>query len=261
MLDLHSFDEVTEYRDIFELRGRLYHQAMQMFPQVRANEFLSVLKEAEIAAHMNVVDVPSGGAYISRYIGEVDLIGLEVSHTFAELAVQHGQNVILYENNQLPLASVCADRVLSIAGLRHIEEKRKIFAEMRRIIKPLGRIVVADVAEDSFVRYFLDDFVGRFCETGHSGWYFGETTRSELQDIGLDIVGDKRLDYLWCAPDMEQLANFCRLLFGMIRADTDTVAKGIRDYLGVRHFDDHIGLNWQLHCFICEDRLASGHIE
>jgi len=126
-----------------------------------------------------------------------------------------------------------------------------LFAEMKRILKPDGRIVVADVAGDSAVRDFLDNFVGRYCETGHSGWYFGAATRTELKDSGLTIVTDKRLDYLWCAPNMEQLADFCRLLFGMTRTDTPTVAEGIRDYLGTRELDGMTGLNWQLQCFVC----------
>ena len=220
---------------------------------------LSVIREAKIVPGMTVVDVPSGGAYLSRHLSDVELIGLEASQTFTELATEESQSVLLYGNNRFPLKDACSDRVLSIAGLHHIENKRKVFSEMRRILAPGGRILVADVAEDSFVRSFLDDFVGRYCETGHSGWYFGVPTHAELYDAGLNIINDKRLDYLWCAPNIDQLAEFCRLLFGMVRADTSTVADGIRDYLGVRELGDQVGLNWQLHCFACESRSASRH--
>lgn len=259
MFARNSSSAVSEYRDIFELRGRLYHQAMRTFPDARANEFLSVIREANLQPNLKVVDVPSGGGYLSRYLNDVDLIGLEASQTFAALATERSQSVLLYENNHFPVVDAYADRVLSIAGLHHVKDKCKVFSEMRRILKPTGRIVVADVAEDSCVRCFLDDFVGEYCETGHSGWYFGDTTRSELREAGLSIVGDKRLDYLWCAPDIDQLADFCRLLFGMVRADASTVADGIRDYLGICEFGDQVGLNWQLHCFTCEPRFASGY--
>ena len=247
-----SSGTVSDYRDIFELRGRLYHQAMRTFPDARANEFLSVIREANIAPKMNVVDVPSGGGYLSRYLCDVELIGLEASQTFAQLATERSQNVLLYEDNHFPLKDACADRVLSIAGLHHVKDKCNLFSEIRRILKPSGCVVIADVAEDSCVRSFLDDFVGHYNETGHSGWYFGDTTRLELREAGLNIVGDKQLDYLWCAPDIDQLAEFCRLLFGMVHADTSTVADGIRDYLGIHELGDQVGLNWQLHCFSCE---------
>jgi len=225
---------------------------MREFPDARANEFLSVIREAGIAPGMTIVDVPSGGAYLSRYLDDVELIGLETSQTFAELAAERGQNVVLYENNRFPLQNTCVDRVLSIAGLHHIKDKFAVFSEMRRILNPSGRILVADVAEDSAVRGFLDDFVGQYCDTGHSGWYFGDTTRSELHEAGLKIVDDKRLDYLWCAADMDQLAEFCKLLFGMVHADTSTIAEGICEHLGISEPGDQVGLNWQLHCFICE---------
>lgn len=245
-------DDMLDYHDIFELRGQLYHQAMRKFPDARASEFLDVIREAGIAPGMTIVDVPSGGAYLSRYLGETELVGLETSPTFAELAAARGQDVILYENNRFPLQNACVDRVLSIAGLHHIRDKRTVFSEMRRILNPGGRIVVADVAGDSFVRSFLDDFVGNYCDTGHSGWYFGATTRSELHDAGLNIVNDKRLDYSWYAPDIDQLAEFCKLLFGMVHADTKTIAAGICKHLGIHEAGDQVGLNWQLHCFVCE---------
>ena len=101
-----------------------------------------------------------------------------------------------------------------------------MFSEMRRILNPGGRIVVADVAEDSFVRGFLDDFVGNYCATGHSGWYFGATTRSELHEAGLNIVDDKWLDYSWCAPNIDQLAEFCKLLFGMVQLTPALLPRG-----------------------------------
>ena len=51
---------------------------------------------------------------------------------------------------------------------------------------------------------------------------------------------------------MASLSTFCRLLFGMVHAEPATVAEGIRKYLGVRELGDRVGLNWQLHCFVCE---------
>jgi SAM-dependent methyltransferase len=251
MQKISPSDPPYDYRDIFELRGRLYHQAMREHPDARINEFQSVINEADIAPGMTVVDVPSGGAYLSSYLEEVELFGLETSETFAQLGNEKSPNVLLFDNNRFPLKDASIDRVLSIAGLHHVENKRVLFSEMKRVLKPGGRVVVADVAEDSTVRNFLDDFVGRYSDTGHSGWYFGADTRAELSDAGLNIVTDKRLNYLWCAPNMEQLADFCRLLFGMVNADTSTVADGIRDYLGTREHNGLTGLNWQLQCFSC----------
>lgn len=248
MLDLDPTNPTLDYQDIFDLRGRLYHQAMQKYPDARINEFQSVLREADIKAGMKIVDVPSGGSYLSRYLNDADIIGLETSQTFAQMAGEMTRNVLLFDNKRFPLQDASVDRVLSIAGLHHVEDKRALFTEMRRILKPGGRIVVADVAGDSVVRRFLDDFVGRYCETGHAGWYFGAGTHAELRDAGLDVVDEKRLNYLWCAPDMGQLADFCRLLFGMVNADTSTVAKGIRDYLGTLETEGYTGLNWQLQC-------------
>ena len=85
MQEISPSDPPYDYRDIFELRGRLYHQAMREHPDARINEFQSVINEADIAPGMTVVDVPSGGAYLSSYLEEVELFGLETSETFAQL--------------------------------------------------------------------------------------------------------------------------------------------------------------------------------
>jgi len=118
--------------------------------------------------------------------------------------------------------------------------------------------VIADVGEDSPVRHFLDEFVGKYSDTGHSGWYFGDTTRNELQCAGLNIVRDTVLRYHWYAPDKLQLADFCRTLFGMVRTDNATVIEGIVDYLGYHERPGRSCLNWQLQCFVCEPHNQSG---
>jgi SAM-dependent methyltransferase len=244
----HTADD---YGDIFNLRGLYYQRAMEHFPDVRVHEFLNVIREARVANGMTVVDIPSGGGYLSRHLDDAIVFGLESSSAFAQLAAARGERVALYDGNRFPLADSCADRVLSIAGLHHVEDKRQVFSEMRRIAAEDGLVVVADVAEDSYVRRFLDDFVGRYCLTGHSGWYFGDATRVELEDAGLRIVRSALLDYPWCAASVRQLAEFCRLLFGMVDADNGTVARGIRDYLGAEESNGVSRLNWQLHCFVC----------
>lgn len=251
---------VPDYKEIFYRRGQLYHRAMETYPTSRAEEFLSVIGEANIAPGMTVIDVPSGGAYLADYLPGVSLVGLESSPVFAALAKERAEAVLLFDDNNFPLASASVERVLSIAGLHHSEHKRGFFAEVRRVLKRDGRLVVADVAENSPVRRFLDEFVGKYNETGHSGWYFGATTRSELKDAGLDILRERELRFRWHAPDRSRLADFCRTLFGMVRTDNATVAAGLAEYLGFHEAPDRCGLNWELHCFVCEPAGEPGSI-
>ncbi len=100
---------------------------MQTYPESRSQEFLGVIAEASITPGMTVVDVPSGGAYLAHYLREVNLIGLETSHAFAELAKERTQSVLLYENNSFSLQRAGTDRVLSSAGLHHFEDKQDFF--------------------------------------------------------------------------------------------------------------------------------------
>ncbi len=255
---LDESDQPAQYSEIFDQRGQLYHAAMQTYPDCRSQEFQSVIAEAAIQPGMTIVDVPSGGAYLGSYLREADLIGLETSYAFAQLARERTDKVLLFDEDAFPVTSGCIDRVLSIAGLHHVQRKRDFFAETCRILKPGGRAVFADVAEHSPVRRFLDEFVGRYCETGHSGWYFGDTTCRELVSAGFSINGDRLLDYQWVAADRHSLASFCRTLFGMVLADDATVLEGIGDYLGLQEGAKGASLNWQLHCFSCQPTEEAG---
>jgi len=248
---------VPDYKQIFDQRGQLYHRAMEALPACRAEEFLSVIGEADIAPGMTVIDAPSGGAYLADHLSGVTLVGLESSPAFAALAKERAEAVLLVDDNTFPIADASVDRVLSIAGLHHIEDKTGFFAEVRRVLKPGGRAVLADVAENSPVRRFLDDFVGAYNETGHSGWYFDTATRGELQGAGLKVVRERPLRFRWHAPDRRQLADFCRTLFGMVRTDNATVAEGISRYLGFHETPGDCALNWELFCFVCEPACAA----
>jgi SAM-dependent methyltransferase len=242
----------TEYGEIFDLRGNLYHRAMREYPECREQEFLSVIAQAEITPGMTVVDVPSGGAYLARYLQDVVLIGLETSEAFARLGKGRTEHILLYENDLFPLEENSSDRVLSIAGLHHVQDKRGIFREAYRVLKPGGRLVIADVAGNSFVASFLDEFVGKYCETGHSGWYFNDDTRKELESSGLEVKEDQLLDYAWYASSKKMLGDFCHKLFGMVQTDSITVEKGIEDRLGLIWEEGRVGMKWQLRCLTCD---------
>ena len=245
---------VIGYEEIFDLRGKLYHQAMQAFPRAREEEFLNVIEHASIKPGMTIVDVPSGGAYLAPYLPGSNLISLESSHAFAEPAKNSTESVLTYKDNAFPLGRQSVDRVLSIAGMHHIADKQQFFSEVYRILKPDGLLVAADVAEGSPVRTFLDEFVGKYSDTGHSGWYFGDNTRREINNSHFEIVQDRLLQYHWRAPDKQQLVKFCRTLFGMVHADDDITEEGIGDYLGLKEDANGCRLNWELHCFVCRPR-------
>lgn len=242
----------TSYRDIFNIRGQMYHDAMAQYPQARAMEFQLPLAELDLQPGDTLIDLPSGGGYLADYIShDINLHCLESSQAFAQLCQAKGHHVSLFSNDQLPLPNQSVDKIVSIAGLHHIEDKVPLFTEMQRILKSQGQICIADVEHNSPVALFLDDIVHRYTETGHRGSYLGEHIVLELEQAGFQQIQHKQIHYTWNFPSVEAMVSYCRLLFGMEKASLEQVHLGIKQYLGYQEDKDGaVGLDWQLCCLM-----------
>ena len=75
------------YKDIFNKRGKAYHEAMALAPDARKQEFDLILEQAQIKEGQTICDMPSGGGYLQYYLPEfdIDLISVESSREFFEL--------------------------------------------------------------------------------------------------------------------------------------------------------------------------------
>ncbi len=240
----------TSYRDIFNIRGQMYHDAMALYPEARAMEFQHPLAELNLQPGDTLIDLPSGGGYIADHLADdIKLHCLESSQAFAQLCQEKGHHVSLFNNNQLPLPGHSADKIISIAGLHHIKDKLPLFREMYRILKPQGQICIADVEQASPVALFLDDIVDRYTDTGHTGSYLGTHSALELEQTGFQQVQQQRLHYTWNFPSVEAMLSYCRLLFGMERASLEQIYQGIEQYLGYQEDQNgRVRLDWELYC-------------
>lgn len=237
-----------DYQAIFDRRGAAYHQAMQRMPEARGEEFRKLLELADLRPGETVCDFPSGGGYLARFLTTpVELVLLETSEQFLRCAASAvADRRLLVRDGRFPLASASVDCCLSMAGLHHVEDKTAVFREVARCLKPGGRFVLADAEVDSPVARFLDEFVGTYCETGHSGLFLGPSTVDELTSVGFDVVVDRRIDYCWRFDSPADTAEFCRLLFGLSQVSDATILEELQRRLGLDRSAGRCDVNWEL---------------
>ena len=240
------------YAEIFAKRADEYHFAMRQWSRARDAEFQCVLAPLRGAGPGLVCDMPSGGGYLADYLWqEMDYLAVDPASGFFvewEKPLQRLQADI----TSVPLADGAVDHVVSLAGLHHEPDLSAVFREMRRLVKPGGRVVIADAAVDTGPALFLNGFVDRNNPMGHEGRFLDGNTGGTFEAAGLRIVEDRLVDVPWDFDSMEEAGEFCRHLFGMTGLSAQAVADAMADEIGFDEDGGKMRLKWVLRRIIGE---------
>ena len=88
-------------------------------------------------------------------------------------------------------------------------------------------------------------FVHAHSSSGYAGVFFNEHVQRELEGTGFSVRQATALDCLWRFPALEDMARFCKLLFGIDRASEAEVLAALKRYVGVRQSAGEYELNWE----------------
>jgi len=235
------------YSRDFAERGSSYDRAMRSHPEARRAEFRQVVEAASLLPGHLVGDVPAGGGYLRAHLPEgVRWVGHEPCASFGA-AVAHGATGGILP---FPWQDASLDRVISLAGVHHHEDKRPFHAEVRRVLVRGGLYALSDVAAGSPVATFLDGYVGERNGTGHEGHYLGEGSRADLAAAGFAVVSDEARRFHWVAPDRDSLADFCIGLFSLSGTSRGSFLGAAEQLLGVDEVPGGVGLRWELRTLV-----------
>lgn len=247
---------VETYQQIFDQRAGWYHEAMGLCPKARANEFAAALELAELTDGMKIADMPSGGGYLLDFLPsdlEFDLISIDSSSGFSRL--WDGDARIRRHHSPLastPLSDNEVDLVVSVAGLHHEEDRVAIFREMRRILKPDGRLCIVEVPVGAITDGFLNGFVNDHNSMGHEGRFLDAGFRADLESGGFKIQTDELRRYTWDFVSEDEMAGYFKLLFGIDQATDRDILAGISQHLGYIRTESDCRVNWELQLVRCQ---------
>lgn len=240
------------YAEIFAQRAADYHHAMRQCPRARDREFEAVTEPLRGTAGGLVCDMPSGGGYLAEYLWDgLDYLAVDPATDFFVEWPRPLQR-LLAEITKVPLADGAVDHVVSLAGLHHEPSLPAVFAEMRRLIRAGGRLVLADVAVDTAPARFLNGFVDRHCPLGHDGRFLDERTAPALEQAGFAVADDRLIAVPWSFRDTAEAGDFCRHLFGMTGLAVDEAAEAMEREIGFDMEDGEPRLRWVLRRIVAD---------
>jgi ubiquinone/menaquinone biosynthesis C-methylase UbiE len=188
-MTVHEHDEVV--RRSFGRQAPLFAGDNSPFAR-RPSSTLAWLEPLE--TDMVVLDVACGAAHAAEqaapYVRQV--IGLDLTPELLALGAARLReagitNVLLQEGNaaQLPFVDASFDLVICRGALHHFPHPEEAIAEMARVCRPGGRVVVADmVAPSPDVREAFDA-VHRLLDPSHAGVLL----ESEIAELMRSTVG------------------------------------------------------------------------
>ncbi len=173
------------------------------------------VRETGLEPGMTAVDVACGTGKVSADLHRAvspdgRVVGIDVSegmidHAIARYADRPGLRFEVGDALQLPLADASCDAATIAFGMRNLPDYQAGFAEMRRVVRPGGRVVCLEISRPSsrlgrLAASWFDNIVpliGRLVGQGSAYAYLVQSTKdyptpdriaSIMQDVGLEGV-------------------------------------------------------------------------
>jgi SAM-dependent methyltransferase len=245
------------YIDIFSRRADSYHEAMTRWPDARRAEFAAVLEPLTLPAGAVLCDLPSAGGYLRQWLPSdgIDYVAIEPSgHFFENCPEDDRARRLCCPIEAVALEDRSVDHVVSVAGLHHVPDLGPVFAEMARIVRPGGKVVIVEVDSGSRTARFLNGFVDAHNPAGHDGRFLDAGTAGLLEHAGLRIQDDAAVLPPWSFGSPVEMGAFCTLLFGMQGVSPIEVADALDVQFERCDGPGAINIAWPLRRLICTPR-------
>lgn len=130
----------------------------------------SVLQKLDMSVYRSVLDIGCGPGTVLSLIsmkGDVELHGIDLSPEMIRIAQDRlggRADIRLGDSETLPWDKNSFDVIISIASFHHFPTPKKSLAEIHRVIKPEGYVIIADISSFSPLRQLenLLFYISRF---------------------------------------------------------------------------------------------------
>lgn len=235
----------TSYTDRFGNGSALLH-AYADDNSPRATEIKPIFDGMNLQKPQTVLNVPFEGNLLTQ----IRLIP-SIQITLADFVVPDSLrdwNIVKTDYSLKNIASAYFDAVVTIAGIHHLddEEQREFLSATKRVLKHDGRLLMSEVKENSPTSRFLDQFVGKYTGTGHTGNYLKSDFVRIAAAAGYKTVTRETIVCPWAFPNEDVLFNWMSKFFGLSKLSKEHLLSEVETILGMKKSSDVLTVNWEL---------------
>lgn len=236
-------------------RSEMYRYALRKYPNVRYEDIQAMQKHLKPEKHETILEVGAGSGFFSHAISEhcKKIIVSDPSHDQL-VGVELDTVVSVPENIVLPKRSI--DAIWSFGAMHHSFNKVASFKNFYQLMKPGGRVVIADVFSNSLLSKHFDLFVSRYCVTGHEVSFWSDSFVESVAALSsFKLVYIERLDQRWWFDSEMELGDFLYNLHGMTASTPRDCFESAKQVLGVGWENQKLFLNWPMKVFMLEKSI------
>ena len=235
----------TSYIDRFGKGSALLH-AYADDNSPRATEIKPLFDVMNLQDTQTVLNVPFEGNLLTQI---QSVPNMEI--TLADFVVPESLknwNIVKTDFNLKNIPSAYFDIVLTIAGIHHLDnaEQLQFLVATRRVLKTHGWLLMSEVKENSRTSRFLDQFVGNYTGTGHTGNYLKEDFVSVAALAGYTTIKRETIVCPWVFANEDVLFNWMSKFFGLSNISKQNLLSQVEDILGLNKETETLTVNWEL---------------
>ncbi len=185
--------EYNRLAPIYDTRWRNYLNGSLSF----------LLDFADIPSQVSIFDLACGTGELARLILEKnpqqDITGVDVSPAMLSIAknkLEAYSQVRLYNASvtALPFDSQSFDLVICANAFHYFENPQLALAEMKRVVKPDGTVIILDWCRDYFLLQVLNSLF-RFIDPAYQQCYTQRELEQLLITTGFDVVKNSKVRF------------------------------------------------------------------
>lgn len=199
-----------------------------------SQRFVEAMKHIQLSQGMHVLDIFTRTGNASGYLHEtcrdIVYVGVELSEALLRVAQRkYPQRSFLQATPyDLPFADSTFDRVLALETLEHVPEQVAFLRELRRVLRPGGRLVMSLPPATSEWMVTLVDFLNLHHGEGPRRFLPSRTVKRYLRETGFRLILHKGTVLIPAGP------NFIRT-WGLNWLDEKVQGTFLAE-LGIRQF-------------------------